>query len=155
MKKCPFCAEQIQDQAIKCCYCREFLGNEKHAQNTGIFAKSGVRHGFLILSAIFFIIGSIFLFPKQHQQQHIVEIDMPKKTAPIQSTPETKPAESSKLEIYLQAYPEYFGLTSGNETGLGKYWYKNNHVYHGKIFYFDTLEQLEEQKLKFTTSSKL
>ncbi len=32
MKKCPFCAEEIQDDAIKCKHCMEFLGEVNRSE---------------------------------------------------------------------------------------------------------------------------
>ena len=37
MKKCPYCAEEIQDEAVKCRYCSEFLNKSESTTLAGTF----------------------------------------------------------------------------------------------------------------------
>ncbi len=40
MKKCPFCAEEIQDEAVKCRHCNEFLAARPEAPKTPWYGKT-------------------------------------------------------------------------------------------------------------------
>lgn len=59
MKKCPFCAEEIQDEAIKCKHCGEFLDEVNRTAMAGNSMPWYFRASFIVIAV--FCVGPLAL----------------------------------------------------------------------------------------------
>ena len=70
MRKCPFCAEEIQDEAVKCRFCGEFLEKSNRPETKWYFSTATIVIAFLFVGP--FVLPLVWFHPRYKKSSKII-----------------------------------------------------------------------------------